>query len=410
MNVSPNFSPPIKMMQPYFLLSGFFYMLSIFWLFFLNPFSDFQDFSFIGWVHLYMLGFVMMGIFSAMAQLAPVVVETKHYEVRIFKFLWFCLLFGLLLMLYGFYRDTHFLLYGGLLVFVAMFIYAVEFLLTIKNSKRKTSITKAMKMSNFFLLFGILTGLVMAASFNGYLTLNPHEILQLHTFGLVVGFVILLIMGISIILIPMFGSSARISDNEFTNSFYTIASGVVVMLLSGFFFTSLLQKISYAITTAAILLYFYQLYKMTRSRKRVKHDIWARSMYVAFASFILSFFLLLFYLMSDDTEILLLAMWLMFIGFFGFMIIGNFYKIIPFLIWFHIYSPLIEERPVPMLHELLDAKLASLQWFFSLSGLIITLIGLLNGSLGIFHGGLLLLFVASLIFFIIIIKLLKVKS
>jgi len=409
MNVSPSFSPPIKLMQPYFFLSAGFYFLSFFSLFFLDPFVAIEDFLLIGWVHLYMLGFVMMGIFAAMAQLGPIVVESRHSNVSIFKYLWLFLLLGLLTMLIGFYKDVTFLPIGGFLVLIAMLIYAIEFLLTIKSSKRKTSITKAMQMSNFFLLFGIVTGLVMALAFNGQIQINPHDILNIHTFGLVVGFVILLIMGISIILIPMFGSSTRISDNEFTKSFYTIAFGVTLMMLSPFFYTTVLKNSAYFITIVAIILYFYQLYKMIRSRKRVKHDVWARSMYVAFSSFFLATLLLVYSLFDTEDLSLKLGMWILFIGFFGFVIVGNFYKVIPFLVWFHLYSPLIEERAVPMLHELLPSRLANLQWFYSLLGLGVTSLALLTHNILLFKGGLTLLCVASLIFFIIIIKILKLK-
>ena len=409
MNISPNFSPPIALMKPYFRLSGLCYFLSFVALFFLDPFTTLNDFTLIAWVHLYMLGFVMMGIFAAMAQLGPIVVEAKHYSVSIFKYLWLFLLSGLLLMLYGFLQNISFLLYGGSLVLIAIIIYAVEFLLTIHTSKRKTSITKAMQMSNFFLLLGILTGLVMALSFNGYININPQDILNVHTFGLVVGFVILLIMGISIILIPMFGSSTRISDNEFTNSFYTIAFGVVIMILSPFLYTTVLQNISYTITALAILLYFYQLYKMTSSRKRVKHDIWAKSMYLAFFSFIAAFIFLVSFLFTDNQTTLRVGMWLLFIGFFGSVVVGNFYKVIPFLIWFHIYSPLIEERAVPMLHELLPSRQAHLQWFFLLTGLVTTTLALFLEDARLFEGGIILLICSSLMFFIIIINLLKVK-
>ena len=147
-------------MKPYFLLSGFFYLLSMLWLFFIDPFSDIKDFHIVGWVHLYMLGFVMMAIFSAMAQLGPIVVETSHSSVNIFKYLSIILTTGLILMLVGFYVNITFLLYGGILVLIAMSIYAVEFLLTLKNAKRSTSITKAMKMSNLFLLLGIITAII----------------------------------------------------------------------------------------------------------------------------------------------------------------------------------------------------------------------------------------------------------
>ena len=409
MNVSPNFSPPIALMKPYFTLSGLFYVLSMFGLFFLDPQTALDDFSLIGWVHLYMLGFVMMAIFAAMAQLSPIVIETKHYSIKIFKYLWYFLFTGLILMLIGFYIDISYLLYGGAGVLVSMLIYASEFILTLKSAKRKTSITKAMWMSNFFLLLGITTGLVMAAAFNGYIDINPSDILNIHTFGLLVGFIILLIMGISIILIPMFGSSKRISDNEFTNSFYTVSVGVVIMMLSPLFYTTMMEYLSYSIVSIALLLYFYQLYKMTSSRKRVNHDIWAKHMYVAFSSFAIAFMLLISYIFTQDALTLKLGMFIMFIGFFGFVIIGNFYKIIPFLIWFHIYSPLIEERAVPMLHELLPKKLSQLQWFYATLGLLISTLGIFLNSTSVFQGGIVLLSISSLTFFIIIIDLLKVK-
>ncbi len=407
MNVSPNFSPPLKIMKPYFILSGFFYMISMIWIFFLDMNLDIKDFALIGWVHLYMLGFVMLAIFTSMAQLGPIVVETNHYNVNIFKYVWIFLVFGLTLMLIGFYINTSYLLYGGLLVLIAMSIYAIEFLLTLKTARRKTSITNAMKMSNFFLLLGIITGLIMAFVFNGYLDINPHLLLNTHTFGLVVGFVILLIMGISIILIPMFGFSKRLSDNEFHNSFITLSIGVSIMMFSPLFITTILQTIAYFITIVAILLYFYQLYKMHKSRKKVIHDIWARSMYVSFLSFIIAFISLSSYIVFENEIILKFGLFLMLVGFFGFIIIGNFYKILPFLIWFQIYSPVIEEQPVPMLHELLPKKLTTLQWIYSTLGLFSSSLAILLNNTQLFYGGITLLSVGSVMFFLIILKIIK---
>ena len=90
----------------------------------------------------------------------------------------------------------------------------------------------------------------------------------------------------------------------------------------------------------------------------------------------------------------------MLVGFFGFLIIGNFYKIIPFLIWFQIYSPLIEEQRVPMLHELLPSKLANLQWFYSTTRLILSSLGIFLTNNQFFYGGIVLLSVGGVIFFL----------
>jgi hypothetical protein len=407
MNVSPQFSPSIKLMKPYFLLSAFFYLFSMLWLFFINPHAELLNFEIVGWVHLYMIGFVMLAIFSAMAQLGAIVVETKHYNVNVFKYVWILLVIGLVLMLFGFYRDTQYLLFGGLFLLIAMSIYAIEFLLTLQSAKRKTSITKAMKMSNFFLLLGILSGLIMALAFNGVIEINPHAMLLPHTFGLVVGFVLLLIMGISIILIPMFGTAKRISDNEFSNSFFTLSLGVILMLLTPLFSTPYLKSIAYTLTIIAILLYFYQLLKMSSSRAKRIHDIWAKSMYVGFSSFIIAFILLVSYLLNESELILKLGMWILLVGFFGFLIMGNFYKIVPFLVWFQVYSPLIEERAVPMLHEMLPLKSTNIQWLFSTFGLILSSIGLATSHSFIYYSGVTFLAVGASLFIITINKILK---
>ncbi|MFA6138387.1 MAG: hypothetical protein WC667_09890 [Sulfurimonas sp.] len=409
MNVSPDLSPSIKRMKPYFLFSAFFYLLSMLWLFFINPHATLDNFQIVGWVHLYMIGFVMFAIFSAMAQLGAIVVETKHYNVNIFNYLWMFLIFGLIFILLGFYADVVFLLFGGVFVLIAMSIYAVEFLLTLKSAKRKTSITKAMKMSNLFLLLGIFSGIVMAFGLNGVLDINPHALLLAHTFGLVVGFVLLLIMGISIILIPMFGSAKRISDNEFSGTLFTLSFGVMTMMLSPLFATPYLKNIAYALTIIAALLYLYQLFKMTASRAKITYDIWTKSMYVGFSSFIIAFILLISFVLNENELILKLGMWILLVGFFGFIIIGNFYKIIPFLVWFQIYAPLIEERAVPMLHELVPEKSTNIQWIFSTCGLLLSSTGIASQNLYFYYSGVTLLVAGALIFIITINKILKTK-
>ena len=410
MNVSPSFSPPIKLMKPYFIILAIFFMLSMSTLSFLNPSISLLDLKTIGWTHLYMLGFVMLSIFSAMAQLAPVIVETKHNNVKIFKFLWILLTIGLLFMLIGFFIEIKYLLFGGGLVLVSMLIFATEFLLTLKTARRKTAITNAMKMSNFFLIIGILSGLSMALNFNGMLELNLDKIIKVHTFGLLVGFVILLIMGISTVLIPMFGLSKRVSDNDFLKSFVTITIGVCFMILSAFFTSNYFEKLSYLFTTIAILLYFYQLYKMIKSRKKVVHDIWAKSIYVGFISFFISFCLFILYMYNQNELILKLASFLLLVGFFGFLITANLYKIIPFLMWFHTYSPYIGEKPVPMLHELLDEKLANLQIIYSTLGLISVSLSIIFNNTKLYQSGVTFLVFGSVLFFISVHKMLKVKS
>jgi len=179
------------------------------------------------------------------------------------------------------------------------------------------------------------------------------------------------------------------------------------MSLSPLFFTTYMQNIAYTLSIIAILLYFYQLKNMFTSRKRVVHDIWAKSMYVGYLSFITTFTLFCLYFFNANELLLKLAMWILLVGFFGFLIIGNFYKIVPFLVWFQVYSPLIEEKAVPMLHELTPQREVSLQWFYSTLGLLISSFGILLQNDKLFFGGVILLAVGGLIFLSVIHKILK---
>jgi hypothetical protein len=79
-------------------------------------------------------------------------------------------------------------------------------------------------------------------------------------------------------------------------------------------------------------------------------------------------------------------MWILLVGFFGFLIIGNFYKIIPFLVWFQVYSPLIEQQTVSMLHELTPKRAVDLQWFYTTLGVLISSFGILLEENNLFFG------------------------
>ena len=62
--------------------------------------------------------------------------------------------------------------------------------------------------------------------------------------------------------------------------------------------------------------------------------------------------------------------WLFFFGFFGFTITGHMYKIVPFLVWFERYSPLVGKQKVPMLADMLPTQSSSAQLTFTVLGVI----------------------------------------
>ena len=74
-------------------------------------------------------------------------------------------------------------------------------------------------------------------------------------------------------------------------------------------------------------------------------------------------------------------------GWFGFAIVGKSYKILPFLNWLHRYSRVAGQRPVPLLRELVDERLAWSSFSLLLAGFVGVLSGLLTGNVAVVRGG-----------------------
>ena len=129
--VSKDYAPPFGTIVPFFIIGTVLYTASMILLLGIDPKMGYFDPYTAGWIHLYLLGFVMMVIFGAMAQLIPVVVEVGHHSVDLYYVIWPILLTGTLLMVGGFWWNSTILPFGGLLVLTAMLIYLYDTLLTL---------------------------------------------------------------------------------------------------------------------------------------------------------------------------------------------------------------------------------------------------------------------------------------
>ncbi len=405
MNVSPDFSPPMRIMAPYFLVASLSYLFAMIVLFFLDIGADWHHSTVVGWAHLYMLGFVMMSIIAAMAQLGPVIVEADHRFLSFFHLIWVALSAGLVLLLLGFYLWARLLPFGAVFILLAMMLFAVDFWWTLSHGARHTSVTRSMKTSNLFLLLGVVSGLVMAFIYNGAsLALEPWY--YSHIVALIGGFVLMLIMGISTILVPMFGSSKRVSDNDFGMSFKSMFAGVALSIAGSLLPYEALYSIGMVLMMFSVIFFIYQLFRMFTSRARIEHDVWALSMYVAVVSLGLAWLFLALYFLGI-SELLRPGLWLLLVGFMGFMILGNWYKILPFLVWFQRYAPLVETQAVPMLHELVNQRMARMQFYCSSGGLFLTTLALLIVNAQLFSIGAALLVVGAVFMLLQVMGLLR---
>ena len=385
--ISRDFAPPFKLIAPYFLVGTLFYLFAMVTLLMFESTLSFTSMSTIAWVHLYLLGFVMMIIFGAMAQLVPVVLEVGHAMVDLFFVIWPMLLVGTLLMVAGFALSPMLLPIGGVVVLSSMAIFALDLFMTLKKGEHKSIVVSAMRTSNIFLLLGILSGFVMALSFGGMISVDPHVWLRAHVFSVFGGYVMLTIMGISMVLLPMFGLSHGFDEKPMQNAYKLMVVSVSFMMVASLLSWSVVEYLAIGVGFIAILLYFYQIYLITKGRARKENDVWVKSIAFGFLTLILSLLFTTVYLFGGSEAWLVSSAWFLMVGFVGFLITAHLFKIIPFLVWFERYAPLVGKQKVPMLHEMVPKKQADAQMIFAIIGTLLVGFSFIVSSDALFKAG-----------------------
>ena len=376
-SISQDFAPPFKLISPFFVVGSLFYLLSVFFLFFFSTENiSMLDTKILGFVHLFLLGFVMMIIFGAMAQLVPVILEVGHFGVELFYAIWPLLAIGALLMAFGFSYPM-LLPFGGVVVLIAMMIFVMEIFLTIKKVKKLNLVMGSMLIANIFLFFGVIFGLFMALGYAGIVSIDIDTFLRAHVFLVIMGYVMLTIMGLSVVLLPMFGLSHGFSMKPLKRAITLVCLAVLSVVFSSLFESTLLEYFGYLLAAVGLFIYFYFIKTVYETRARKEIDIYAKSLIFSYFSLLASLVLGLTYLLVNYEPLLLTSGWMLFFGFFSFVITGHIYKIIPFLVWFERFSPLVGKQKVPMLADMVPLKSSSAQFYFSAVGVVVIAAALL---------------------------------
>jgi hypothetical protein len=377
-SVSQDFAPPFKLISPFFILGSLFYLLATIFLFSFSVENImFLDTKVLSFTHLFLLGFVMMIIFGAMAQLVPVVLEVGHFGVELFYAIWPLLGIGTILMTIGFLGYPALLPYGGVVVLIAMMIFVIEIFLTIKKVEKLNLVMSSILISNIFLFFGIIFGLVIALGYAGTIEVDINNLLRSHVFLVIGGYIIITLMGLSLVLLPMFGLSHGFSKKPCEVAMIMMSVAVVLIVLSSFIDFIILEYVGYFLSILSLLIYFYLVQTIYKTRARKEVDVYVMSLYFAYLSMLVSLLFGVIYLFSGYEPFIVSSGWLMFFGFFGFAITGHVYKIVPFLVWFERFSPLVGKQKVPMLADMVPPKSSHAQLVFSAVGIAIIAVAIL---------------------------------
>ncbi|MBN2895874.1 MAG: hypothetical protein JXK05_08320 [Campylobacterales bacterium] len=387
-SISTAFAPPLRLIAPFFIAGALFYLMSIVALAAVALPLHWLDLRWVGVVHLYLVGFVMMSIVGALAQLIPVLIEREHCCVALYGAAFVLMVLGILGLFGGFWYEAALLPYSGLLLIVAFGLIAFDLLISAKKSLLKHFSAGAIGWMSLLLLVGSIIGFVMALGLGAGADVAVMELIDTHIVVLF-GALLALAYGVAQVLLPMFALAHGFDAHPNRTALRTLIVGVGLYALGA-------AAVGLGPILCSVGLHLYQAGLMYAKRIRKERDIWFASLLFAYAALALSLLGALWGLLLADAQLLLAASVLFGLGFLGFLISGHLYKIIPFLVWFERFSPLVGKQKVPMLHEMVPHRAAWFGFGYASIGTVLLVLGVALGSEALIFGGVSALFVGGL--------------
>ncbi|MBI1949530.1 MAG: hypothetical protein HYS27_27840 [Deltaproteobacteria bacterium] len=350
----------------------------------------------LGLVHLCVLGWFLPVALGAMHQLLPVVFEVP---VRSERLAWTGLALylpgaaGLILHLWGFRLGVG-LVASATLLFAAVLVYVTNLVATLRAAKSVPQLGWFVLAALAWLVFAAGLGLALAWNLHAPFVAGDHlEGLRAHAHAAALGFFGLLIMGVALRLMEMF-LLAYVDDVRAARVALVLVNLALVALVAQRLVVSsptlaaVLEGLSVLAAVSGIAAFLTQVGRLwfARMKRHVEVPWWhalASFSYLAVAGALGAVVALvpasaLESLAVGLPERLALAYgFIALAGFIGSIIVGQLYKIWPFLVWFHRFSPLVGLKKVPTASELVPLRSQRVQWAAHHVGVVLFAVGVL---------------------------------
>lgn len=353
--------------------------------------------------HLTVLGWGTMIIMGASNQLMPVIADSKLYSERIPVVSFILLLFGTCLLVHSFWNfDLEASIFiGASLVLISLTLHAINILLTCKKAQTNNIIIDFILTAHLWLIVTAVIGITLLLNFRlSFLPAEHLHYLKVHASIGMAGWFLLLVIGVSSRLIPMFLLSRKEVKGFLTIAYYLINGGLILLLIEGMVLKSTRWHLVYiSLIIAGLLFYMAYVWHCYKSAIRKKMDAGMKQTFVALGIISLPFVLLIAAVMCyHDTSVSVISAYgySFFAGFITTLIMGQTYKTLPFIVWMHLTKPdrLADLQPKDLYKE----QLVTIQMRTYLPGFLLFLSGILLREHYLMYGGCVMMTAASALY------------
>jgi len=403
-----NNAPSAKSVIPYFVLSAISWLIALVFIAF-HPSSVLKTVYFnevmLTITHILVLGFITSVIFGALFQLLPVIFLQKIYSEFLNKSIFYLLVIGTVGLCMSFYFDSNGLgltLFGSL-INLAVILFIINVWKTIGKSTENKVARLFIKTSAVWLAFTTVAGLLLAINFlTPFLPFVHLELLKIHAHFGIIGWFVFLIIGVSSVLIPMFLLVHKLDHKPLYFAYVLLLTALVLGGLSKLTGIDTLMYIAYGLGGLGFIYYLNFIYVVYITRPRKHLDYGLKKTMMAFPALIIVIISGVFFIAGFKTDFNLSAFYVivLIVGFIATLILGQFYKTLPFIVWLKTYKPFVGKEKTLLPKDLYNYTILKYQFFTHVSGFIVFFAGLLFQSFILFYLGLSLLICGAVLFLI----------
>lgn len=355
--------------------------------------------------HLMALGWATMIILGASHQLLPVLIEGQLSSNGLGQASFLFSALGIPLLVYGFYHFELGLLFqtGAVLVNLGMLCYLVNVLVSIYESKRIEIHAWFMAAASLWLFSTTFLGLLLAFNFTkSILPADSLHYLPVHAHMGLVGWFLLLVMGVASRLVPLFLISKYTNNKLLWAIFILVNAGLIgFLVLRACSVSPSLYYTPFLLILVAVGVFIRYCFAARKARIRRNVDPQMKLSLLSVTMLLLPLLALIIIiaLLSNNANatITLLYGFTIFFGWLTAIILAMTFKTLPFIVWNKVYqNRAVGKTPLPK--DLFSERLFDSMAYCYLGGFVVFVGGIISSYDLVLKTGAALLLISALLY------------
>lgn len=311
--------------------------------------------------HLFTLGWITTTILGALYQFLPVALGVPIRSQRVAHLGFALYVPGLLLFLGGtLLVEPRPMLLGAVLFGTGLLLFVGNLAATLGRAPERNLTWWALAGAAVFLAVTVVLGASLAGNLHwNYLGAERFLAMGVHIHVAVAGWVMLVVVGVAHRLLPMFLLSHGASERPGRVAVALLAGGTALLVALHHALTPWLTWTIGAMLAAGFVAFLAQAALFFRHRRKPALDPGLRLAATALGFLGLALLLapLHLHLGLASPRLATAYVTALVLGGLSLFVAGHYYKILPFLVWYHRFGPLVGRRPVPRVADLYSARL-----------------------------------------------------